>query len=145
MTVSDASAATSLTNRYGRPKRALTRRKKIILTAVIAVLVLAFVTWLAVGRGPAAVDSKVIGFSVTDATLTEVDFQVIKNPGSTAQCAVKALGSDFAVVGWDVLTIGPNAAGTGADQGRTTAHRAKARTESLAVSGVVDSCWLVSG
>ena len=112
---------------------------------VISVLALAFVAWLGLGRGPAAVGNKVVGYNVTDATQTVVDFQVTKDPASTAQCAVKALGESFAVVGWDVVTIGPNGVDAGADKGRTTAQRASVRTESLAVSADVDSCWLVPG
>ncbi|MDJ0354746.1 MAG: DUF4307 domain-containing protein [Actinomycetota bacterium] len=144
MSVSDSSAATSVATRYGTPKRVVPRRQKILLTTVIAVLALVFVAWLALGRGEAPVTSKDIGFSVQDGTMTQVDFQVVKNPGDTAQCAVKALGSSFAIVGWDVVTIGPNAADSGTDQGRTTAQRAWVRTESPAVSGVVDSCWIVT-
>jgi hypothetical protein len=140
-----SSADTSLANRYGAPKRALTRRNKILITVVISVLALAFVAWLGLGRGPAAVGNKVVGYNVTDATQTVVDFQVTKDPASTAQCAVKALGESFAVVGWDVVTIGPNGVDAGADKGRTTAQRASVRTESLAVSADVDSCWLVPG
>lgn len=115
------------------------------MTVVIAVLALAFVAWLGLGRGPAAVGSKDIGFVVKDSTMTQIDFQVTKDPDATAQCAVKALGESFAVVGWDVVTIGPNGTEAGAGQGRTTAQRAMVRTESPAVSGVVDSCWLVDG
>ncbi len=145
VTISDSSADTSLVNRYGTPKRALTRRAKIVIAAVITLLSLAFVTWLGLGRGPAPVDNKVIGFTVTDATQTLIDFQVTKDPDATAQCAVKALGESFAVVGWDVVTVGPNGSEVGSDQGRTTAQRALIRTESPAVSAVVDSCWVVPG
>ncbi|MCY0904912.1 DUF4307 domain-containing protein [Arthrobacter sp. H14-L1] len=143
MSVSETSAATSVATRYGAPKRRWTRRTKVILSAVVAVLTLVFVAWLALGRGEPSVASKDVGFSVRDSTLTEVDFQVVKDPGATAQCAVKALASSFAIVGWDVVTIGPNGTDSGIDQGRTTAQRAAVRTESLAVSGVVDSCWIV--
>jgi hypothetical protein len=41
------------------------------------------------------------------------------------------------------VEIGPNAPRDGADGGRTTAQRTTVRTESEAVSGVVDSCWIV--
>ena len=54
----------------------------------------------------------------------------------------KALDSKFAVVGWKVVDIRPNAGGRGADGGRTISHRAVVRTESQAVSAVVDSCWI---
>lgn len=143
VTVSQSSAAPSLVNRYGAPKRSLGKRGKVILWLTIAVLALAFTTWLAVGRGPSPVDSKVVGFSVTDATMSELDFQVTKDPSATAQCAAKAMNESYAVVGWDVVTIGPNGTAAGSDGGRTTAQRAMVRTDSLAVSLVVDSCWIV--
>ncbi len=143
VSVSETPAATSVATRYGAPKRAWTRRTKVIVGAVAVVLTLVFVGWLALGRGEPSVASKDVGFSVRDSTLTEVDFQVVKDPAATVQCAVKALGSSFAIVGWDVVTIGPNGTDSGMDQGRTTAQRAAVRTESLAVSGVVDSCWIV--
>jgi Domain of unknown function (DUF4307) len=142
VTASKASAPT-LSNRYGAPKRAVSRRGKIGLLVLAGVLALAFVAWLGLGRGTAGVDSKDIGFTVTDSTQTVVDFQVTKDPGASAQCAVKALNESYAIVGWDVVTIGANSADAGAGQGRTTAQRAVLRTESLAVSGLVDSCWLV--
>ncbi|MCU1575216.1 MAG: hypothetical protein JWO93_3298 [Micrococcaceae bacterium] len=113
------------------------------MLVLAAVFALAFVAWLGLGRGPATVDSKDVGFTVTDSTQTVVDFQVTKDPGAVAQCAVKALSESYAIVGWDVVTIGANDAGAGSGQGRTTAHRVALRTESLAVSGLVDSCWLV--
>jgi len=145
VTIPDSSADTSLANRYGAPKRTFSRRAKISIAVVVSVLALAFVAWLGLGRGPAAVDNKVVGYSVTDATQTLVDFQVTKDPADTAQCAVKALGESFAVVGWDVVTIGPNGPDAGSNQGRTTAQRASVRTESAAVSAVVDSCWVRTG
>ncbi len=142
MTVSH-SPTSSLANRYGDPKRALSRRGKIILWTTVALLSLAFVTWLAIGRGPTAVSNSVVSFSVTDATQTELDFQVTKDPSATAQCAAKALDEAYAVVGWDVITIGPNGSDVGSNSGKTTAQRAMIHTDTLAVSAVVDSCWIV--
>ncbi|WP_026553796.1 DUF4307 domain-containing protein [Arthrobacter sp. 35W] len=143
MTVSNSSATTSVANRYGAPKRALGRRAKVVWLAVAAVLALAFVAWLALGRGEAPVVNKLVGYSVVDATLTEVDLQVTKDPADTAQCAVKAMDATYAVVGWNVATIGPNSSSEGSDSGRTTALRVHVRTDSPAVTGVVDSCWIV--
>ena len=85
---------------------------------------------------------KDIGFSITDATLAEVDFQVTREPGVAVKCAVKALDSKFAVVGWKVVDIPTHEAEPGADGGRTIAQRVTLRTESLSVTGVVDSCWV---
>ncbi len=98
--------------------------------------------WVSTSNATASVTYKDIGYSTPDGTLAEIDFQVTKDPATAAKCAVKALDSKFAVVGWKVVDIGPNPADSGADGGRTTSHRVQVRTESEAVSGVVDSCWI---
>jgi hypothetical protein len=135
-------APTSLANRYGGQKRALTRKgRRNILIAGLAVGV-AFMAWISTSAAAGSVSFKDIGYSTPDATLTTIDFQVTKDPAADAKCAVKAMDSKFAIVGWKVVDIGPNAADVGTDGGRTTAHRAQLHTESQAVSAVVDSCWI---
>jgi hypothetical protein len=103
---------------------------------------IAFMAWISTALNAETVTFKDIGYSTTDATQSEIDFQVTKAPAIGAKCAVKALDDRFAVVGWKVVDVGPNPADASADGGRTTVHRAVVRTESLSVSGVVDSCWI---
>jgi hypothetical protein len=137
-----ASASPSLANRYGGQKRALPgRTKRIILIAALAVGI-AFLAWISTSNAVSSVSFKDLGYSTPDATLATADFQVTKDPAADAKCAVKALDEKFGVVGWKVIDIGPNAPDQGADGGRTTAHRAQIRTESQAVSAVVDNCWI---
>jgi hypothetical protein len=137
-----APAPTSLANRYGGQKRALTRKaKRNILIAALAVGIV-FLAWVSTSAATNSVSFKDVGYSTRDATLTEIDFQVTKDPTVEAKCAVKAMDSKFAIVGWKVVDIGPNAADVGTEGGRTTAHRTQLRTESQAVSAVVDSCWI---
>ena len=137
-----APAPTSLANRYGGQKRALTRTgKRNILIAVLAVGI-AFLAWVTTSAATTSVSFKDIGYSTTDATLTEVDFQVTKDPAADAKCAVKAMDAKFAIVGWKVVDIGPNPTDAGTDGGRTTGHSTQLRTESQAVSAVVDNCWI---
>ncbi|MFP3463265.1 DUF4307 domain-containing protein [Arthrobacter globiformis] len=135
----------SLANRYGRPKRRLSRKAG--RWAVIAALVIGmgFLAWVSTSNSMASVTFKDIGYRTTDATQAEVDFQVTREPGTAVKCAIKALDSKFAVVGWKVVDIPPvdqSAQGQSADGGRTLAQRVVLRTESQAVSGVVDSCWI---
>jgi hypothetical protein len=140
-----APASPTLANRYGGQKRALSgKARRIILTAALAVAI-AFLAWVSTSNAIASVSFKDIGFRTPDATIAEVDFQVTKDPAVNAKCAVKALDAKFAVVGWKVVDIGPNAAAEGADGGRTTSHQATLRTESQSVSAVVDSCWIPGG
>jgi hypothetical protein len=137
-----APAPTSLANRYGTQKRALTRKgKRNILIAVLAVGI-AFLVWASTSAATSSVSFKDIGYNTRDATLTEIDFQVTKDPAADAKCAVKAMDSKFAIVGWKVVDIGPNATDAGTDGGHTTGHRTALHTESQAVSAVVDSCWI---
>ncbi len=117
------------------------RTKRIILIAALAAGI-AFMAWVSTSNATSSVTFKDIGYSTPDGTLAEVDFEVTKDPAVAAKCAVKALDSKFAVVGWKVLDIGPNSVDTGKDGGRTTVHRVQVRTESPAVSAVVDNCWL---
>ena len=133
-----APAPTSLANRYGRQKRALTRTAKRNLLIAALAAGIGFMGWISTSSATPDVTFKDIGYSTPDATLAELDFQVTKDPAVQAKCAVKALDSKFAVVGWKVVEIGANAA----DGGRTSTHRAVLRTESQAVSAVVDNCWV---
>ncbi|GAA1762591.1 hypothetical protein GCM10009712_09110 [Pseudarthrobacter sulfonivorans] len=135
-------ADTSLANRYGGQKRTLPRgAKRGIAVAALAAGV-AFMAWVSTSNAVSAVTFKDIGFSTVDATQAEIDFQVTREPGTAVKCAVKALDSKFAVVGWKVVDIPLGEADKTADGGRTTAQRVAVRTESLSVSGVVDNCWV---
>ncbi|MCO4239110.1 DUF4307 domain-containing protein [Pseudarthrobacter raffinosi] len=149
MTTQDQPAAsppadTSLANRYGSKKQPLPRAvKRGIAVAALAAGV-GFMAWVSTSSAGSDVTFKDIGFSTTDATATEVDFQVTREPGTAVKCAVKALDSKFAVVGWKVVDIPPGKADGTADGGRTVSQRVTLRTESLSVSGVVDDCWIPS-
>lgn len=136
-------ATTSLANRYGSQKRAFGGKTKRNIVIAVLLVVVGLLFWVATSSSQSSVSFKDVGYSATDATQLSVDFQVTKSPGATAKCAVKALDSKFAVVGWKVVQIGPNPPKDGADGGQTTAHRAILRTESEAVSAVVDNCWIV--
>jgi hypothetical protein len=133
---------TSLANRYGGQKRTLGGKAKRNIVIAALALGIGFLAWVSISAATASVSFKDIGYSTVDATATEIDFQVIKNPETAAKCAVKALDAKFAVVGWKVVDVGPNAADAGADGGHTTAHRVTVRTESQSVSAVVDNCWI---
>ncbi|WP_026534358.1 DUF4307 domain-containing protein [Arthrobacter sp. H14] len=142
-TSSEQSSPSSLANRYGSPKRRLSRRARVIIISaglLAGVIMMGIFTVLS---STPAVTSKDVGFQVTDSTQAFVEFRVTKDPEATAQCAVQVLNSSFAIVGWKVATIGPTPETEGVNDGRTTAERISVRTESLGVSGGVNSCWIV--
>lgn len=136
-----APANTSLANRYGAKKRRLQPGARRAIAGAALAAGIGFLAWVSTSQSLSDVSFKDIGYSTTDATLAEVDFQVTREPGTAVKCAVKALDSKFAVVGWKVVDIPPAQADGTADGGRTVAQRVPVRTESLSVSGVVDSCW----
>ena len=140
-----APASPSLANRYGGQKRALSGKTKRIILAAALASGIGFMAWISTSNATSSVTFRDIGYSTPDATLAEVDFQVTKDPATDAKCALKALDAKFAVVGWKVVDVGPNAPDEGADGGRSTSHRAVIRTEAQAVSAVVDSCWIPDG
>ncbi len=130
-------------NRYGAPKPSLkSSAKRRIVWAVLAVAVIGTAIFsLMTGIKP--VTFKDVGFNVSDSTSARVDFDVTKAPDATTQCAIQVLNESYAIVGWKVVTIGPTSADEGIDNGRTTAHSTDLRTESLGVTGGVNSCWMV--
>ena len=135
-------ADTSLANRYGAKKRRLSPRAARAAVGVALVAGIGFLAWVTTSNSLSGVTFKDVGYSTTDATLAEVDFQVTREPANPVKCAVKALDSKFAVVGWKVVDVPPSAADGTPDGGRTVAQRVTLRTESASVSGVVDSCWI---
>lgn len=136
-----APADTSLANRYGAKKRALPRGLKRTIAGVALAGGIGFLAWVSTSNSLSDVSFKDIGYSTTDATAAEVDFQVTREPGTPVKCAVKALDSKYAVVGWKVVDIPATATEEASDGGRTVSQRVALRTESLSVSGVVDDCW----
>ncbi|GGH90047.1 DUF4307 domain-containing protein [Arthrobacter liuii] len=140
-----APADTSLANRYGAKKRRFSPAATRVAIGVVLAVGIGFLAWVTTSNSLSGVTFKDVGYSTTDATLAEVDFQVTREPANPVKCAVKALDSKFAVVGWKVVDIPPTAADGTADGGRTVAQRVTLRTESASVSGVVDSCWIPGG
>ncbi|MBG6224183.1 hypothetical protein IWX63_000738 [Arthrobacter sp. CAN_A2] len=130
-------------NRYGtpKPKKPMGRIRMLVVALVLAAV--AAIAAVALTTGSPPVSSKDVGFSLVSDELASVDFEVTKDRSATAQCAVQVLSENYAVVGWRIVTIGPNSAEEGANDGGTTAHRTDVRTDSPGVSGGVNACWVV--
>ncbi|MDQ0733975.1 DUF4307 domain-containing protein [Arthrobacter agilis] len=141
--MSSAPTPSRVANRYGNPKpvRRLSRARLLIIAVLLAAV--AAVGAVALTSGSPDVSSKDVGFSLASDGRASVDFEVTKDRSATAQCAVQVLSENYAVVGWKVVTIGPNSAEDGVNAGGTTAHRTDVRTDSPAVSGGVNACWIV--
>jgi hypothetical protein len=115
---------------------------RMLLIAVLVAAVAA-VGAVALTTGSPDVSSKDVGFSLIEDGRASVDFEVTKDRAATAQCAVQVLSENYAVVGWKVVTIGPNSAEDGVNGGGTTAQRTDVLTDSPGVSGGVNACWII--
>jgi hypothetical protein len=125
----------SLTNRYGSPKRRLAKKTRKAL----------IIGGLAVGIGGAfylawATDSQIEfkdnSFSVESPTRASALVDITKDAKDTAQCEIRALNESKAIVGWKTLVLGPTE-GTGQE---TLRYDVKLRTESLATTVGVEEC-----
>ncbi|MCQ9163543.1 DUF4307 domain-containing protein [Arthrobacter sp. STN4] len=118
----------------------MSRRTRILVLSLVAALGLFWVFWATVANN-SGVSNKLVSYNVVDSTLATVDLAVTKDPATTAKCSLEAMNDSYAVVGYKVITIGPGGANT--PDGRTMPVRAQVRTDSLAVTGVVEDCWIV--
>ena len=91
---------------------------------------------MAFPSGSGAITPKDVGFTIPDASTAIVDFNVTKPSDATVECAVQVLNDSYAVVGWKTVRIGPA-------EKDTVAQRIDLRTDSLGVTGGVNTCWLV--
>ncbi|MFL4478926.1 DUF4307 domain-containing protein [Paeniglutamicibacter sp. ORCA_105] len=125
----------SLTNRYGSPKRALPKktRKTLIIgslgVGMLAALYLATATH-------SNVQFKDNSFIVRSPTMATAIVDISKEASATVQCEVRAMSDSYAIVGWKTLTVGPTEG-----QGMTTTRfDVDLRTESLATTAGIEEC-----
>lgn len=128
----------SLTNRYGSPKRGLSKRTRMSLIAgslgmgVVAALYLT-------STSQSGVQFKDNSFEVTSPTTATATVDISKDADATVQCEVRALSESYAIVGWKTLTVGPTE-GTGRT---TTRFVVPLRTESLATTAGIEECRVI--
>lgn len=133
------STETTLDDRYGRTKKKggpLRRNLGIVITS--AVIIIGLVVWAistdALGFGP-QVETRDLGFNnLTESSIT-VEFEVTATPGHDVACAVQAMNSSFAIVGWKVFVY------PASDQ-RIRDFTETLLTSEPATTGLVYECWL---
>ncbi len=133
----DATAA-ALDERYGR-SRSSTRRTRFVGVIVAAAISLVFVAWAIWGG---LVDSPNAQFTAVDArhsivsdSAVDVTWEFTAPPGTAARCAVQALNSTFAIVGWKEVEVP-------ASTEITRVFTERVLTTELAVTGLIYRCWL---
>ena len=132
-----ASARRRPPGRYDEPSLVGQRVLAVLLAVVFFGLLAAIVVTLFGRFGQPEVRFRVLGFTVESDTTVRIDFEVTKEPGQTAYCAVRARDASGAETGREVVTIGP--ARDGAERVRLE-HRLA--TAERAVTGEVERCSL---
>lgn len=137
MAEAEQGGATDLDTRYGRTPSS--RRKTVWVVAASAVgFAAVFVAWLVWGgllEPPSQLEVIDTQHEVLSDSEVSVTWQVNVQPGTDVRCAVQALDSRFAIVGWKVVELP-------ASEQRTREYTDTVRTTELAVTGLIYRCWL---
>lgn len=123
--------------RYGRDPGSRRRVRIIAIVAAVA-LAAALGAWLWWGgllEPKAHIQSQDMAFELTAPDSVNVTWRLTVTPGTPASCAVQALNSSFAIVGWRIVDIPP---GEVTDRVLT----ADVRTAEPAVTGLIYRCWI---
>jgi hypothetical protein len=123
--------------RYGRSpaRRRRTRLIAIAAGAGVLAVVIAWVVWAGLFGPGASLGSRDLGYSLVGDDAIEVRYEVTSDAGASVSCALQALNSTFAIVGWKVVAIPPSEQGT-------RQFRETLRTSEPAVTGLIYRCWL---
>ncbi len=131
-------AAAVLDARYGR-SRSSAKRTRWIGIATAAAFTIVFVAWAIWGGLIGAPDAQFTAVdarhTVVDETTVEVTWEFTAPPGTPARCAVQALNSTFAIVGWKEVDV---PASTRINRVLTE----RVLTTERAVTGLIYRCWL---
>ena len=131
-----ASEPSVLQQRYDlRPRRRLSARARWGLIGAGLLAATLLVVWIVQGQSGAPT-SKDVGFDLVSSAEVTADFEVTRDPDRAVRCGVEALNQDWAVVGYEEITL---PAEPGSE--RTTAHRLAIRTTNPATTAQVASCW----
>jgi hypothetical protein len=135
--MTDPDARAELDARYGRT-RSSTNRTRAIVIASAAAFVAVFAAWLVWGGllgAPAQFQAVDTAHELVDDGTVDVTWRFTVEPGTDARCAVQALNSTFAIVGWVIVDVPASATLT-----RDLTQRVL--TTEPAVTGLIYRCWL---
>jgi len=126
-----------LDERYGRTRSSKARTRVVVISSAVAFAVV-FALWLVWGGllgGPAQFQATDTAHEVIDDRTVDVTWQFTVEPGTDARCAVQALNSTFAIVGWRIVDVPASPA-------RTRDLTERLLTSEPAVTGLIYRCWL---
>ena len=128
---------TDLDARYGRTRTSKNRTRVVVIVSALAFAVV-FVAWLVWGGllgAPAQFQAEDTAHHVLDDETVDVTWQFTVEPGTDARCAVQALNSTFAIVGWKIVDVPASTV-------RTRDLTERLLTSEPAVTGLIYRCWL---
>lgn len=128
---------TDLDARYGRTRSATKRTRLIVVVSALAFAVVfgAWLLWAGILAPPAQLQAEDTAHRVIDDSSVDVTWQLTVEPGTETRCAVQALNSTFAIVGWKVVDVPASTA-------RTRDLTERVLTTETAVTGLIYRCWL---
>jgi hypothetical protein len=122
-----------LAQRYGT-KKPSSKRKQLILGISGVVAMVATTAWFAVANH-SPISFTDVGFSVVSEYKVRVDFELQMPVGTVGYCNIQALSNSFGVVGHKQFEFGPF-------ETETLRFSETINTTDLAVTGLVDECWV---
>lgn len=123
--------------RYGPEPDPATRRRRVLALWALGVVSLLTAVWFGVGAAQTPVSWQDVGFRIDGAEQVEVVFDVTRSdPTAEVRCRVEARNASHAQVG--VLTVEIPT------QSMAIRVTTTVRTSEPAVTGLVDSCWVVA-
>ncbi len=133
----DPAQPTDLAARYGRTVSARRRTRLVVAASALAFVVVfvAWIVWAGLLAPGAQIESTDTGYTITGDDSVTVRWSLNMDPGRTAKCAVQALNSTFAIIGWKIVDVP-------ASTQRTRDFTESVRTTELAVTGLIYRCWL---
>jgi hypothetical protein len=130
-------APTDLDARYGRTRASANRTRLVVVVSALAFVAVfaAWLVWAGILGAPAQFQAEDTAHTVVDDSTVDVTWQFTVEPGTDARCAVQALNSTFAIVGWTIVDVPASPA-------RTRDLTERVRTTERAVTGLIYRCWL---
>ena len=128
---------TDLDARYGRTRSASRRTRVVVIASALAFVAVfaAWLLWAGILGAPAQFQAEDTAHSIVGDSAVDVTWQFTVEPGADARCAVQALNSTFAIVGWKVVDVP-------ASTQRTRDLTQRVLTTEPAVTGLIYRCWL---
>jgi hypothetical protein len=128
---------TDLDARYGRTRSSKSRTRAVVIVSALAFAAVfaAWLFWAGILGAPAQFQAEDTAHHVIDGATVDVTWQFTVEPGTDARCAVQALNSTFAIVGWKIVDVPASTV-------RTRDLTERLLTTEPAVTGLIYRCWL---